>query len=168
MTTDTFDPTVPQMHAEAGFELDSAPPLRVSGFICLLFGALSFLSVLGQPMLVFSLLAIMFGVFALRRSGEQTPVGTRPAMLGIVLAVGFGACGFFIPWMKTMTLGGQAAKFSKDYMEVVARGEDEFALAGALRGEPLEMVKCKTVDLEAPAHAEIIIEGIIERSIPVR
>lgn len=38
-------------------------------------------------------------------------------------------------------------------------GEDEFALAGALRGEPLELVKCRTVDLEVPAHAEIIIEG---------
>ena len=38
-------------------------------------------------------------------------------------------------------------------------GEDEFAFAGALRGEPLEMVRCKTVDLEVPAHAEIVIEG---------
>lgn len=129
MTTDTFDPTIPRMRAEAGFELDdSAPPLRVSGFICLLFGALSFLSILGQPMLVLPLVAIVFGVFALRRSSGRTPVGTRPAMLGMVLAVGFGSCGLFIPWMKTVTLGGQAEKFSRDYMEVVARGEDEFAM----------------------------------------
>ena len=126
MTTDNFDPTVPQMHAEAGFEQDSVPPLRVSGFICLLFGVLSVFSLIGQPLLLFSLIAIAFGIFALRRSGEQTPVGTRPAMLGLVLAVGFGACGFFVPWMKTMTLGRQAEKFSRDYMEVVARSEDEF------------------------------------------
>jgi 2,5-furandicarboxylate decarboxylase 1 len=38
-------------------------------------------------------------------------------------------------------------------------GEDEFALAGALRDEPLELVRCKTVDLEVPAHAEIVLEG---------
>ena len=38
-------------------------------------------------------------------------------------------------------------------------GHDEFAFAGALRGEPVEMVRCKTVDLEVPAHAEIVIEG---------
>jgi 2,5-furandicarboxylate decarboxylase 1 len=38
-------------------------------------------------------------------------------------------------------------------------GEDEFGLAGALRGEPLEMVKCQAVDLEVPAHAEIVLEG---------
>jgi len=35
--------------------------------------------------------------------------------------------------------------------------EDVFA--GMLRGKPVEMVKCETVDLEVPAHAEIIIEG---------
>lgn len=38
-------------------------------------------------------------------------------------------------------------------------GEDEFELAGALREEPLELVKCETVDLEVPANAEIVIEG---------
>lgn len=129
MTTETFDPTVPRMHAEAGFDQDdSAPPLRISGFICLLFGALSFFSTMGQPMLVFALIAIIFGLFALRRSGGQTPVGTRAAMFGMVLAVGFGACGLFIPWMRTMTLGRQAEKFSRDYLEVVARGQNEFAL----------------------------------------
>ena len=37
--------------------------------------------------------------------------------------------------------------------------EDEFALAGSLRGSPLPLVKCKTVDLEVPAEAEIVMEG---------
>jgi UbiD family decarboxylase len=40
-------------------------------------------------------------------------------------------------------------------------GTDELALAGALRGEPVEVVKCETVDLEVPATAEIIIEGTV-------
>ena len=129
MTTETYDPTVPRMKAEAGYDLgDSAPPLRVSGFICLLLGVLSFSCTLGQPMLVIPLIAFVFGMIALRRSGGPTPVGTRAAMLGMVLAAGFGSCGLFIPWMKTMTLGRQAEKFSRDYMEVIARGEDEFAM----------------------------------------
>jgi UbiD family decarboxylase len=38
---------------------------------------------------------------------------------------------------------------------------DEFGVAGALRGEPLEIVKCETNDLEVPAHAEIVIEGFV-------
>lgn len=39
--------------------------------------------------------------------------------------------------------------------------EDELALAGALRGEPVELVKCKTIDLEVPATTEIVLEGEI-------
>jgi 2,5-furandicarboxylate decarboxylase 1 len=35
---------------------------------------------------------------------------------------------------------------------------DEFAIAGGMLGEPLEMVKCETLDLEVPAQAEIILE----------
>ena len=38
---------------------------------------------------------------------------------------------------------------------------DEFAIAGLIREEPVELVKCKTVDLEVPAHAEYILEGYV-------
>lgn len=38
---------------------------------------------------------------------------------------------------------------------------NEYALAGALMGEALELVKCRTVDLEVPASAEIVLEGRI-------
>lgn len=36
---------------------------------------------------------------------------------------------------------------------------DELAVAGALLGQPVRMVRCVTVDAEAPADAEIVIEG---------
>ncbi|HET7567887.1 MAG TPA: menaquinone biosynthesis decarboxylase [Gaiellaceae bacterium] len=39
---------------------------------------------------------------------------------------------------------------------------DELMLAGFLRGEPVELVKGVTVDLEVPANAEIVLEGTIE------
>ncbi len=35
-------------------------------------------------------------------------------------------------------------------------------IAGFLRGKPVEIVKCETVDLEVPAHAEIVLEGYVE------
>jgi 4-hydroxy-3-polyprenylbenzoate decarboxylase len=38
---------------------------------------------------------------------------------------------------------------------------DELMLAGFLRGEPVELVRGKTVDLEVPANAEIVLEGYI-------
>ena len=40
---------------------------------------------------------------------------------------------------------------------------DEFMLAGFLRGEPVELVRAKTVDLDVPANAEIVLEGYIEK-----
>jgi len=36
---------------------------------------------------------------------------------------------------------------------------DAMAYAGALRGQPVEMVKCVTVDLYVPSGAEMVIEG---------
>src|SRR5947209_4045963 len=40
---------------------------------------------------------------------------------------------------------------------------DELMLAGFLRGEPVELVKGKTIDLDVPANAEIVLEGYIQK-----
>jgi 2,5-furandicarboxylate decarboxylase 1 len=40
-------------------------------------------------------------------------------------------------------------------------GIDKFEIAGGLRGKPIELVKCSTVDLEVPAYAEFVLEGKI-------
>ncbi len=44
----------------------------------------------------------------------------------------------------------------------VPTGIDEMIFAGFLRKKPVELVKCKTVDIEVPADAEIILEGYID------
>jgi UbiD family decarboxylase len=36
---------------------------------------------------------------------------------------------------------------------------NEWEMAGALRGRPIELVKCETLDMEVPANAEIVLEG---------
>jgi 4-hydroxy-3-polyprenylbenzoate decarboxylase len=36
---------------------------------------------------------------------------------------------------------------------------EEYLIAGFLRGTPVELVKCETVDLEVPASSEIVLEG---------
>lgn len=41
-------------------------------------------------------------------------------------------------------------------------GIDEMLFAGFLRKEPVELVKCETVDIEVPARAEIILEGYVD------
>src|ERR671935_77874 len=40
---------------------------------------------------------------------------------------------------------------------------DELMLAGFLRGEPVELVRGATVDLEVPANAEIVLEGYVQK-----
>jgi len=39
---------------------------------------------------------------------------------------------------------------------------DEFLFSGFLRREAVELVPCKTVDLEVPANAEIVLEGHVD------
>jgi len=41
----------------------------------------------------------------------------------------------------------------------VPLGVCEYEVAAGLRGEPISLVKCETVDLEVPANAEIVLEG---------
>ncbi|MGI0090783.1 MAG: UbiD family decarboxylase [Nitrososphaerales archaeon] len=40
-------------------------------------------------------------------------------------------------------------------------GVDELDIAGGLVGEPIEIVGCRTIDLEVPAQSEIVIEGLV-------
>jgi len=47
-------------------------------------------------------------------------------------------------------------------------GLDEFLLAGYLRKQSIEMVRCETNDLQVPASADIVIEGYIDPREPLR
>ena len=38
---------------------------------------------------------------------------------------------------------------------------EEYLIAGFLRGSPVDLVKCETVDLEVPASSEIVLEGYV-------
>ncbi len=44
-------------------------------------------------------------------------------------------------------------------MSLVASHVNEADLAGGLRGKPVELTKCETIDLEVPSNAEIVLEG---------
>jgi len=59
---------------------------------------------------------------------------------------------YVIGWEPSMGFTGGAP---------VPRGVSEYDVMGAIRGEPVDLVKCETVDLYVPANAEIVIEGYI-------
>lgn len=65
-----------------------------------------------------------------------------------------------IPLQAAIVIGGPP---NIGYVSVskLPYGVNEFAFAGAIAGEPVKLVRCKTVDLEVPAYAEIVVEGII-------
>ena len=44
----------------------------------------------------------------------------------------------------------------------LAHGDYEVNLAGALEGQPIQTVKCRTVDIDVPADSEIVIEGYFD------
>jgi 2,5-furandicarboxylate decarboxylase 1 len=54
---------------------------------------------------------------------------------------------------------GHHPAFYLGVLSFVPFGIDEYEVVGGLFGEPLELVKCKTVDIEVPAAAEIVLEG---------
>lgn len=128
MTTENKT-TLAGMGAETSYQaVQETEPARPSGFIALGLGVFSAVAFLGVPLLIIPVLAIITGLLALRRCDGNAPLGTGPAKLGLILAVGFGACGIAVPWLKVTTLGGQAERFSRDYLRLVARGDDYLAM----------------------------------------
>ena len=58
--------------------------------------------------------------------------------------------------------GDPATTFSS--IAPVPEGLDKYLFAGITRKKGIKMVKCKTIDLEVPANAEIILEGYVDPS----
>ncbi len=60
-----------------------------------------------------------------------------------------------------VTLGGDPA-LSFAATAPLPDGLDEILFAGFLRRKSIEMVKCKTIDLEVPADADFVLEGYVQ------
>lgn len=57
---------------------------------------------------------------------------------------------------------GHHPAFMMGAVAMLARNGGEYEAAGALMGEPVEVVRAETSDLLVPAHAEFVIEGYME------
>jgi len=90
-------------------------------------------------------LAAAVDIMARSSGGSMLPEGDRPrGKMGVAVAIGTDP----------------ALTFSA----IVPAPPDveEFIVAGFLRQEPVELVKCETLDLEVPANSEIVLEGYVE------
>ncbi len=63
-----------------------------------------------------------------------------------------------IPLQAAMVIGATPNMFYTSSAKF-PYGVDEYSIAGGIAGEPVELVKCKTIDIEVPARAEIVLEG---------
>ena len=64
--------------------------------------------------------------------------------------------------MEVAVTIGMHPVFYMGILSVAPVGVDEYEVVGGLMQQPLELVKCETVDLEVPATAEIVIEGTVD------
>ena len=91
--------------------------------------------------------------------------------LGVRMASRIGGAGGYQHWLKHRKLKtpmpcaivvGCAPVVMFTGPQKLAIDMDEMGVAGALAGEPIRTVKCVTVDLDVPADAEIVVEGLID------
>lgn len=91
----------------------------------------------------------------------RTRVGIFPSALGQDV---------YIHWRKHQAAGtnlpaalviGAPPAVSYTAVQKLPYGVDELAVSGGLVGKPIRLVRCKTIPLEVPAEAEIVIEGYI-------
>src|SRR5690242_2805655 len=93
-----------------------------------------------------------------------------PRRLGMNPSVELRA-GIYAHWLKYKARGepmpcavvvGAPPLVSYAAVQKLPEDLDELAVAGGLAGEPLNVVRGKTVDLLVPAEAEIVIEGMVD------
>jgi 4-hydroxy-3-polyprenylbenzoate decarboxylase len=65
------------------------------------------------------------------------------------------------PMPVAVALGGDPA-LSFSATAPLPDGLDEILFAGFLRRKSIEMVKCKTIDLEVPASVDLVLEGYVQ------
>ncbi|TMJ27381.1 MAG: UbiD family decarboxylase [Alphaproteobacteria bacterium] len=94
-----------------------------------------------------------------------------PGRLGVRMASRIGGAGGYLHWRKHHARGepmpcaivvgcAPVAMFTGGMK--LPLDVDEMAVAGGLAGVPMRTAKAVTVDLDVPADAEIVIEGLIE------
>src|SRR5712671_1529954 len=91
--------------------------------------------------------------------------------LGVRMAARIGGAGGYQHWRKhnktktpmpcAFVIGCAPVAFFTGPMKL-AIDLDEMAVAGGLAGAPIRVAKCVTIDLDVPADAEIVIEGLID------
>jgi 4-hydroxy-3-polyprenylbenzoate decarboxylase len=91
--------------------------------------------------------------------GSRALVGIAPNHHLAILARGAAERGERLPIAVAVGLHPALLVAACLYLQL---GDDELEVAGALLGEPVELARCRSVPLEVPAHAELVLEGLLD------
>lgn len=118
----------PVMTAESESNmLIEARPVRVSGWLALLLGLISSMTLFTLGFLVFAALAIAVGLYAIRGYSGLRPIGYRSAVAGILLAVLFSAWALAENQLRTRYMLRYGNAFAADWLALVQGGQIELA-----------------------------------------
>ncbi|HEY4375081.1 MAG TPA: UbiD family decarboxylase [Burkholderiales bacterium] len=91
--------------------------------------------------------------------------------MGVRMAARLGGAGGYLHWRKyrdrkekmpcAIVIGAAPVVVYTGPMKLEI-GQDELSVAGGVAGAPVRVVKAVTIDLDVPADAEIVIEGLID------
>lgn len=107
----------------------------------------------------------------IRNMGTYRAALKAPDRLGVRMASRLSGAGGYLHWLEYQKLKqpmpcaivvGCAPVVAFTGPQKLAVDEDEMAVAGGLAGRPMRVTKAKTIDLEIPADAEIVVEGLID------
>lgn len=110
----------------------------------------------------------------IRNIGTYRAALKKTDRLGVRMSSRPGGAGGYLHWRKyherrermpCAIVIGAAPVIAYTGAQKLAIDQDEMTVAGALAGTPIRTAKAITVDLEVPADAEIVIEGLIDPDI---
>ena len=123
------------------------------------------------PYLVATLVVTCDPDTGIRNMGTYRAALKAPGRLGVRMATRVGGAGGYLHWQKYRDRGepmpcaiavGAPPVVAYSGPQKLPVGQDEMAVAGGIAGAPIRVAKAVTVDLEVPADAEIVIEGLID------
>lgn len=123
------------------------------------------------PYLVATLVITRDPDTGVRNMGTYRAALKAPDRLGVRMATRVGGAGGYLHWQKYRARGepmpcaiavGAPPVVAYSGPQKLPVGQDEMAVAGGIAGAPIRVAKAVTVDLEVPADAEIVIEGLID------
>ena len=91
--------------------------------------------------------------------------------LGVRMATRIGGAGGYLHWQKYRARGepmpcaiavGAPPAVAYSGPQKLPVGQDEMAVAGGIVGAPIRIARAVSVELEVPADAEIVVEGLID------